>query len=437
MNHKNLLIFLFSFLFFQPAYAQSPKDSIRKNLVPNPSFEEINSCPEDYGAIEEAEGWTALNFTPDLFSICTKKAAISVPVNFFGKQKAATGNSYAGLLMYHERSPLEVISCRLSEPVKKGERYLVSFKASLAEEYSNYTSNNLCILFTNDPTEVLNSKKSHLRYIKLLNNSRDWVTIADTIVADDNYNFLVLGNLYGKDNTLVKKIQNGAYPAAYYYIDDIEVIRTPRKVVRQEFIKVFGKVEDAVTKKPVEARIDFVLNNIRYRAFETTDPKTGRYQFSNMLLTSFFVLEAKSPGYFSALEFIQTQDQRTFERNFSLSPVKIGAVKIIENIVFDQNRASIKPESNFALDMVANFLKENDTFFVEISGHTDNTGDPGNNQKLSEDRAEAVVKYLVEKGGIEQNRLRAKGYGDTLPIAPNDYEEGKAKNRRVELKILQ
>ena len=87
------------------------------------------------------------------------------------------------------------------------------------------------------------------------------------------------------------------------------------------------------------------------------------------------------------------------------------------------------------LDKVVELLQKNPTLKIEIAGHTDNKGDKKYNQSLSQKRAESVVSYLVQKG-IVAPRLIAKGYGDTVPIAPNDIEENKAKNRRTELKVL-
>ncbi len=81
------------------------------------------------------------------------------------------------------------------------------------------------------------------------------------------------------------------------------------------------------------------------------------------------------------------------------------------------------------------FLKDNPTVKIQISGHTDNVGKPADNLNLSNYRARAVVNYLIEKGTNGQ-RLSAKGFGETQPIADNKTETGKAKNRRTELKII-
>lgn len=108
----------------------------------------------------------------------------------------------------------------------------------------------------------------------------------------------------------------------------------------------------------------------------------------------------------------------------------------IYGILFDTDKTDIKPESDKTLDEVATLLKIDRSLKLEVSGHTDNTGEKDHNQKLSEGRAQAVVDVLVKKYGIDPSRLQAKGYGDTKPVAPNDSDANKAKNRRVELRKL-
>lgn len=80
-------------------------------------------------------------------------------------------------------------------------------------------------------------------------------------------------------------------------------------------------------------------------------------------------------------------------------------------------------------------LKDNPTLKIQISGHTDNSGKPADNIRLSENRAKSVTSYLIA-GGILPARLSSKGWGDTQPIADNSTPEGKAKNRRTDLKVL-
>ncbi len=105
-------------------------------------------------------------------------------------------------------------------------------------------------------------------------------------------------------------------------------------------------------------------------------------------------------------------------------------------IHFDVNKATVKPEYIPEIEKFARFLKENPDIKVEIQGHTDNTGSAEYNLKLSQKRAEAVKRILVEKFGISPDRIIAKGYGESMPVAPNDTEEGRAKNRRVIARII-
>lgn len=101
-------------------------------------------------------------------------------------------------------------------------------------------------------------------------------------------------------------------------------------------------------------------------------------------------------------------------------------------INFDTNKATIKPESQSIVDQIAKMLKDNPKLNVSIEGHTDSVGTPANNKILSKQRADAVVAALVKKG-IDAKRLSAVGWGQDKPIADNRSEEGKAKNRRVEI----
>ncbi len=102
-------------------------------------------------------------------------------------------------------------------------------------------------------------------------------------------------------------------------------------------------------------------------------------------------------------------------------------------IYFDTGKAEIKPESDAAIAEIAKLLKNNNALKVYVVGHTDNAGSFDANMKLSKDRAVAVTNSLVSKHGIASSRLKAYGVSSLNPIASNKTEEGKAKNRRVEL----
>ncbi|HEY6506225.1 MAG TPA: OmpA family protein [Chitinophagaceae bacterium] len=122
-------------------------------------------------------------------------------------------------------------------------------------------------------------------------------------------------------------------------------------------------------------------------------------------------------------------------------PPQVNETFVIENVYYDFNKSALKPESSTALDEVVRMLNTYPTMVIEIGAHTDNVGPNTYNQKLSEARAKSVVAYLVSKG-IDPNRLKAKGYGESAPIEPNktpdgkDNPDGREKNRRTEFKVL-
>lgn len=107
----------------------------------------------------------------------------------------------------------------------------------------------------------------------------------------------------------------------------------------------------------------------------------------------------------------------------------------LKDVFFDTGKATLKPESNKALNNLAEYLTNKKTVVIELEGHTDNVGEKDANQKLSEDRANSVRNYLLKKG-IAPERVTAVGYGDTQPVASNDTPEGKQKNRRTQVKII-
>ena len=119
-----------------------------------------------------------------------------------------------------------------------------------------------------------------------------------------------------------------------------------------------------------------------------------------------------------------------------------GSSMILENVLFDYDKSTLRPESYETLDKLVKMMKQPPAKSkVEISGHTDSKGSNDYNQKLAERRAQAVVDYIINKG-ISENRLVAKGYGESRPKAPNSYPDGsdnpagRQLNRRTELKLL-
>ncbi|RYY09880.1 MAG: OmpA family protein, partial [Chitinophagaceae bacterium] len=125
----------------------------------------------------------------------------------------------------------------------------------------------------------------------------------------------------------------------------------------------------------------------------------------------------------------------TYNIDIPLQPIEANATIVLRNIFFDVSKFVIKAESYSELDKIVALLKENPTLSIQIHGHTDNQGKAAENLKLSNDRAGSVVKYLVSKG-VAAARLSSKGFGATVPVADNSTENGRAQNRRTELKVM-
>lgn len=135
---------------------------------------------------------------------------------------------------------------------------------------------------------------------------------------------------------------------------------------------------------------------------------------------------------YANVEIPSKEGRASFEVEIIYEPAK----KItLDNVYFDFGKATIKPESFQTLNDLVDYMKRKKNIKIEIAGHTDNVGSDDANLKLSQSRSESVRNYLISKG-IEANRIVAKGYGETMPIESNDTDEGRAKNRRTEVRIL-
>lgn len=143
----------------------------------------------------------------------------------------------------------------------------------------------------------------------------------------------------------------------------------------------------------------------------------------------------KCPQQGETINGFQDQDGCPDEKPITKEPLKKGQKFILENVEFEFNSAELKPGVFQSLESAAQTMVDHPKLIVEISGHTDNIGKAKYNQELSLRRAESVKRYLVNKG-IEAARIQTRGYGKTQPIVSNKTEEGRAKNRRIEFKIL-
>ena len=128
-------------------------------------------------------------------------------------------------------------------------------------------------------------------------------------------------------------------------------------------------------------------------------------------------------------------DGNDLTRDFKLTPLEVGATIQLNQVYFARGTAELLEDSFAELDRVVDMMSENPTVKIELSGHTDNQGSSKLNIKLSQERVEKAKLYLTEHG-IDNKRIKGKGYGGTKPVASNASEETRKLNRRVEITIL-
>lgn len=199
-----------------------------------------------------------------------------------------------------------------------------------------------------------------------------------------------------------------------------------------------GKIFDEKSGNPVKASIELTDNtkNEVLAVFESNS-SSGRYLVS-LPAGKNYGIAIKAENYLFHSENFDIPDASVFReviKDIALKNVEVGQKIVLNNIFFDIGKATLRAESYAELGILNKLLNDNPTLKIEISGHTDNKGSATLNQTLSENRAKAVVDYLISKG-IDASRLRYAGYGPTRPIASNDKEEGRQQNRRTEFEIL-
>lgn len=200
---------------------------------------------------------------------------------------------------------------------------------------------------------------------------------------------------------------------------------------------VKGKIYDARTKKHLSALFELInVKTGKLAILSYSDPTNGEFLIP-IPSGENYALNVTKQGYLFHSENFELSDSATaYEMSIPLYPIQKGEKAILRNVFFATDSFNLKPESIVELNRLVDFLVFNSTVKIEISGHTDNTGNSQSNIILSHNRAKAVYDYLIEKG-ISHNRLSYQGYGDTKPLKPNDSDENKAMNRRTEFTIVE
>ena len=248
----SILVILCGLLFSKVVFAQV-------NLVPNPSFEDTTSCPDWWGQIDHAQYWYSASAagTPDYFNSCNNDI-FSVPNNVAGYSSAQDGHSYIGLASYYEPfyNVREIIQVPLFDALIKDKKYKLSFYIKLAHDVSMYAINCMGCLITEQPvfltSDSLTKYSPQINYFDtILDDSINWSKIEGEFIAQGNEKYISIGNFMTDTEITINIINNNADdPAAYYYIDNVSLIKissdTTDTTNHEQFFNVYPTLTNEI-----------------------------------------------------------------------------------------------------------------------------------------------------------------------------------------------
>ncbi len=360
-----------------------------QNMVRNPSFEQYKKVPVDLGNIQTiAYSSSATDATPDYFHRRAGGENVDIPLNKMGDANSRSGHAYVGIYTYAsrylKRNFREYIQSELKQPMIAGHTYCVK-----AFVYLSQSSNRSIGAFTMTASKIkieqnheMNISPHRFMYMQQEDKSpldlREWTEISCKYKAIGGERHIVLGNFDDDRKTVVsgaivnEKFKNPHVDFAYYFVDDVCVTD-----LNSNFSCDCGSFDLVRTRGEERIVVDMKVQKKEY---------------------------------------------------------KDGQIVIMDDLEFEKGKSTMINGSQSAIYDLIGTLRMNPDYSVEISGHTDDRGDPQKNQVLSKKRAEAVYKFLLSSG-IDSERLSFRGYGQSRPIALNKSSDGREKNERIQVMI--
>lgn len=401
-----------SFLFSLSIVALTVIAQNPHNLVPNPSFEEVEKRDKvkSGGQIGLAYPWEAVTLNPvDLYSANAKNDKFSVPENKYGEEKARTGSNYAGVSFfgYRGRSPRTYLGVQLTNELIAGKEYCLKFHVSMSD-MSKYAVNNIGMYIAK---EIVNEQTDGIlsftpQILSVTNNVYDkqflWEDVCGTYLAQGGEKYIVIGNFASDVNTKQEKVRlsrdfsGRQMDDAYYYIDDISVIAT-------EKISAKDCSCDAIAGGKMQ------VQNKSFKGIEkaSTPQKSSKIQVINSDGSKAGVLDTKK-----AAELLKETGK---DESFSIDATAI---------YYDSKSAKPAATEQGKLDKVVEYLKANPNVNIEIIGHFDPSEKDVN---LLGKRRAALVKKALADAGISDTRIAYSSMGSKQVESDSDP----AMNRRV------
>lgn len=218
---------------------------------------------------------------------------------------------------------------------------------------------------------------------------------------------------------------------------DIFSFEMPETIKPNKIITLTGIVQDLITNQVLESTIEITdLQSGELSSISNSDLENGEF-ISVLFPEREYSINISRTGYFfySGTMKISGNKSSNIQKTFKLTKIQKGASANLQNIYFDTDKWEVKGESLPELNKLVALLNQNPKLNILIEGHTDNTGTESHNQLLSENRAKAVMEFLISRN-INPNRLSFKGFGAEKPISDNVTDEGKRLNRRTTIRVI-
>lgn len=347
----------------------------QENLVPNPSFEEVDGKIKEGGKIDLAYPWTSATLKKvDLYSADSKDDEFSVPTNGYGEEKAQNGTNYVGINFYgyRGRSPKSYLQTELLKELEAGKKYCVKFHVSFSDR-SKYASNNLGVHISNEA--ISSNDEGDLNFkpqIMKLRNSPvekqfDWTPICGTYEALGGEKFITIGNFFSEENTVTERVkQSREFSGAqkmdgYYYLDNVSVF----------------DMEGQPSGTCLCEKIAGGALETEFKSFATSDKEKAENKPEVVIINS-----DGTEGPSKAAE-----NEAEANKPFSITDQVIS---------FAEGSKEASNEQNGTLDQIAKYLKENPKRKLKAIGHSNKA--EGNAENLAKGRAFGMKKYFDSKG---------------------------------------
>jgi OOP family OmpA-OmpF porin len=359
---------------------------LSQNLVPNPSFE--NPIKNFDLGIQD---WMQClkSDSPDYFSFNKKTPSNNVFKKFIGNVKPHSGEAFVGVFLYRKKpyhpkaNVREFLQTKLISSLIKDSIYTFEFYV-MPDIESNIALSNFAVYFSEEPVffnaekDMFKIKPSFEYSDSCITNKFYWSKISGNYTASGGEKYMVLG-----------------------------IFKPDKFISKQRMLTEFAG-EKRIPKWNTETG-----ENVSY------------YYFDDIGLVK--AAKIVEPKILPEIAKVNP------DSGFEIKSLKVDSIVVLKNILFALNKAELQNESFPEINKLLKLLKSNPHLVIDIYGHTDSTGNEKHNNKLSEDRANAVYSYLVNNG-IDSTRLSYKGFGSKKLISSPNYENGEI-NRRVEFKV--